>query len=285
MWFVNFGTVLAPSIGRITTDGIVTLYSDPAIGQPGDLTAGPDGALWFTDNGTGNGAIGHISAAGVVTKYTDPGIFRPSGITAGPDGALWFADSDAIGRITTTGAVTITSSLNAKLNFVSITAGSDGALWLTSFGDASGGFIGRITTGLTPAAPLVPSASASSGQATVRWTTPTSNGSAPITGYEVVPFIGDLAQTPKVFTGTATTQTVTGLANGKTYQFKIAAVNAAGIGALSGFSYPVTVGPPSPWKVVPSPTPSGSFGSGLLNAVTCTSAKNCRGRHRLDFRK
>ena len=68
--------------------------------NPSGITAGPDGALWFTNAGN---SIGRITTAGVVTNYTGTGISNPSGITAGPDGALWFTNSgnNSIGRITT----------------------------------------------------------------------------------------------------------------------------------------------------------------------------------------
>ena len=104
LWFTNhFGNA---SVGRITTTGTVTNYTDPTIYGPNGITAGPDGALWFTNDG--NDSIGRITTTGAVTNYTGIGISDPFGITAGPDGALWFTNdgNDSIGRITTTGTVT-----------------------------------------------------------------------------------------------------------------------------------------------------------------------------------
>ena len=77
-------------------------YYSSRIDFAAGITAGPDGAPWFT-NVSGN-SIGRITMAGLVTSYTAAGIDTPVGITAGPDGALWFADNDnnTIGRITTT---------------------------------------------------------------------------------------------------------------------------------------------------------------------------------------
>ena len=37
------------SIGRITTAGTVTNYTDPSISDPVGIAVGPDGALWFTN--------------------------------------------------------------------------------------------------------------------------------------------------------------------------------------------------------------------------------------------
>ncbi len=130
------------SIGRITTAGAVTNYTDPSISGPGGISAGPDGALWFT-NATNN-SIGRITTAGAVTNYTGTGISSPEGITVGPDGALWFANlkNDSIGRITTAGAVTNYTGTGIS-SPVGITTGPDGALWFTNLNNNS---IGRITT-------------------------------------------------------------------------------------------------------------------------------------------
>ena len=65
------------SIGRITTGGVITSYTDPSINGPYGITAGPDGALWFTN--VGNYSIGRITTGGVVTNYSDPSIKLPVG--------------------------------------------------------------------------------------------------------------------------------------------------------------------------------------------------------------
>src|SRR5258708_23369538 len=49
------------------------------------ITAGPDGALWFTANDT----IGRMSTHGIVTMYPASPPSLTYGITTGPDGALW----------------------------------------------------------------------------------------------------------------------------------------------------------------------------------------------------
>jgi virginiamycin B lyase len=134
------------TIGQ-TSGPTITNYTDPSINGPEQITAGPDGALWFT-NSTNN-SIGRISTSGVVTNYPLPADgTQPYGITTGPDGALWFTKhaagpvNGAIGRITTSGAVTIFT--NGSISYpVGITTGPDGALWFT---DAENGTFGRITT-------------------------------------------------------------------------------------------------------------------------------------------
>ena len=132
--------IAAPA--RAATVGTVTNYTGPGIAQPFAIAAGPDGALWFTNQS--NNSIGRISTSGAVTNYTDPSISDSEGIAAGPDGALWFtnAGNSSIGRISTSGVVTNYTDPSISVPD-GIAAGSDGALWFTNVGNGS---IGRITT-------------------------------------------------------------------------------------------------------------------------------------------
>jgi streptogramin lyase len=113
--------------------------------SPTNITAGPDGNLWFTEPGINR--IGRITPAGVVTEFS-AGITAGAGlagITAGPDGNLWFTEQygGRIGRITPTGIVTEFSTPICCISYpTSITAGPDGNLWFTEFGVSR---IGRIT--------------------------------------------------------------------------------------------------------------------------------------------
>jgi virginiamycin B lyase len=111
---------------------------------PAGITAGPDGALWFTE--TGSNKIGRITTTGTTTEFPVPtALSFPLGIAAGPDGALWFTEIsvDKIGRITTAGAITEFSVPTAASQPFAIAVGPDGALWFT---EQAGNNIGRITT-------------------------------------------------------------------------------------------------------------------------------------------
>jgi len=113
-----------------------------------DLVKGPDGAVWFTEQGAGK--IGRLATDGTVTEFplSNPNA-GPYGITSGPDGALWFTEGNAgmIGRITTSGAITefpIPMPPGGPAPYpVGIATGPDGALW---FAEEVGNAIGRITT-------------------------------------------------------------------------------------------------------------------------------------------
>ena len=111
---------------------------------PSGITAGPDGALWFTERIEFK--IGKITTSGIITEYPLPTVAGyPTSIVGGPDGALWFVETFAnkIGRITTAGVITEFSIPTPNSQPNGITAGPDGALWFT---ELIGNKIGRITT-------------------------------------------------------------------------------------------------------------------------------------------
>ena len=137
-----------PATGASPGVGTITTFSDPSIVIPYGITAGPDGAMWFTN--FGGSTIGRITTSGTVTFYSDPVISGPYSIAAGSDGALWFTNTggNSIGRITTDGVVTSFSDPGIAQPR-EIAAGPDGALWFTNYGSGFGfpnGSIGRITT-------------------------------------------------------------------------------------------------------------------------------------------
>ena len=108
-------------VGRILSHApsTVTLFPIPTPDSgAGDLTVGPDGNIWFVEQGSvyyeadgSPGKIGRILAYApyTITEFETPNPnSRPSGIAVGPDGALWFGEywqpnlgggGNAIGRI------------------------------------------------------------------------------------------------------------------------------------------------------------------------------------------
>jgi virginiamycin B lyase len=156
------------AIGRVTTAGVQSFFTNLSIADVGNLIVGPDGALWFPNGGC-NGvpySIGRITTSGSVAIYTGPGINNPVDLTVGPDGAIWFVNEGnfvpatdsytdpSIGRITTSGAVSSFSAPSLQRPG-SLTAGPDGALWFNNYGEWNynasppvvvGSSIGRITT-------------------------------------------------------------------------------------------------------------------------------------------
>ncbi len=139
-WFTNEG---APGrIERLSAAGVTTGFSVTGARASFAMTgiaAGPDGALWFTQRGYGRDApdgIGRMTTDGGYSSWRLPRRrAAPIRLTAGSDGALWFTQQDAhaIGRITTTGAIS-EFRLRTGLSPYDITAGTDGAVWFTADG-------------------------------------------------------------------------------------------------------------------------------------------------------
>jgi len=121
-------------LGRITPSGAVTEFQIPnANSRPFLITVGPDGNLWFTDEGTNS--VGMMTPAGSVTEYPLPIGSQPHGITVGLDGNLWATETNGnqIARITTSGAIT---QFSAPGGPAGITATST-ALWFTQVGNST----------------------------------------------------------------------------------------------------------------------------------------------------
>jgi streptogramin lyase len=128
-------------LGRVAADGRVTLHRAGRL-FPGEVAAGPDGALWFID--VNLNAVGRMGLDGQVAVFSR-GFGRDSAlwdISGGPDGNLWLTDQAParILRLTTSGQVTQMARLPANSNPAEITTGPDGNLWFT-YVDG----VGRIT--------------------------------------------------------------------------------------------------------------------------------------------
>jgi virginiamycin B lyase len=157
--FGAFGVALGPDGNLWFTDiggnGIVKL-TDPAAyasfplntaftefalptkwSAPREITAGPDGNLWFAEM---RGAIGRITTSGVITEFELPapladggGRGSPSSITVGPDGNLWFTEQTSfnVGRITPAGVITEFAVPTKTSALGDIVVGADRNLWFT----------------------------------------------------------------------------------------------------------------------------------------------------------
>ena len=92
-----------------------------------------------------------------------------------------------------------------------------------------------------PGAPMSAEAQARDGGAGLEWVAPPEVPSKPVTSYE---YQQEGTEEWTSTNGAATTEEVTGLANGASYRFRVRAVNAAGKGAASAPTAPVTPGAP-----------------------------------------
>ena len=84
------GNALIVAITVNSPPGTITEYGGSLSG-PSGITAGPDGNLWFTENG--NGKIGKITTGGSITEYGGSLSGPGWGLRVGPDGNLWFTEN------------------------------------------------------------------------------------------------------------------------------------------------------------------------------------------------
>jgi hypothetical protein len=139
----------------------------------------------------------------------------------------WPKSTITFNSTATTQTITgLTNGLDTGFRVDALTAGHSGPM-----SKASNHVIPSTPT--APAAPTIGSATPGDSAATVSWTAGASEACWPVTGYVVTPYIGYFPLSPTTFNSTATTQTITGLANGTTYRFRVQAINGAGTGPYS----------------------------------------------------
>jgi len=114
----------------------------------------------------------------------------------------------------------------------------------------------QLVQATVPSAPTGLTATGGNGTAKLNWTAPASNGGSAITGYDIYRGTspGGEAATPVASNVAGTSFTDTGLTNGTTYYYKVAAVNAVGISAPSGeaSATPLATVPAAPTGLVAS---------------------------------
>lgn len=152
----------------------------------------------------------------------------------------------------------IFNSTSSKFNYY------NGTAWIEITGSLA-------AVSSAPDAPVIGTATASAGAASVAFTAPTNDGGSAITNYIVT-------STPGNFTGqgTASPISVTGLTNGTAYTFTVVAVNSLGTSAASAASNSVTPAavPSAPTSVVATAgdgTASVAFTPGAANGSPITN--------------
>ena len=261
------GDLLIPDTGNarvrmVTPTGIISTFAgdgstsfDTFHGQPA-TSAHINGPTGVTVDSLGNVFIASVQSAARVDSQGN--IWSESN-----GNALFLATGPGNRLVATSGcqAILIPSSLvPVVLAGSSTQAGCSGnsgdggpaaaAQFNTLYGvavDGSGDvFVGdrinkrvrRIQAYTAPVAPTGVSAVATSNRAAVQWTAPSNSGGLPILDYAVTPYTGTTAR-PAVHVSTTSTP-VTGLANGTTYTFTVAASNGWATGPDSAPSVAVT---------------------------------------------
>jgi hypothetical protein len=252
-------------IRRVSPTGIITTVAGTGVqGSSGDggaataaqlnypagLATTPDGGFLIAD-WFGN-RVRWVSPTGVITTVAGTG--TSSVFTNGDGGPATAANLTMPYAVATTptGGFLIAESGNAAIRLV----------------DA--GFATAVPPSATtvPAAPTIGSATFGNASATVRWTAPSNDGGSAITGYlvRVVDSAGVQVGALRPAAATATSLVVSGLTNGSSYQFQVAATNAVGTGpnsALSAVVIPATV----PGAPVIGTAASGAAGGAVTAAA------------------
>ncbi|MGI9120105.1 MAG: S8 family serine peptidase [Acidimicrobiales bacterium] len=225
------------------------------VGEPEHAGVPGGGSLWWTFTTIGPGTV-TLSTQGL-TFDTLIGVYTGTSLST----LNQVAANDNASQGNTWSQVSLSVSPGVAYRVaVDGDYGRSGSINLGFTGSAS------VNTAAAPGPPTGVSAIPGDATADVSWTAPSSNGGSAITGYVITPYIGTTPGTPQSFTSTATTRTVTGLANGTAYTFKVAATNAVGTGPESAdsnavtplFVEPGTFNPLSPARILDTRTGNGA---------------------------
>ncbi|SFH02915.1 Putative Ig domain-containing protein [Ensifer sp. OV372] len=256
-------------------DGLSLSSAGAIVGTP---TAAGYGTKNFTITATGSTA-GSASAAYSIAISAPPMTLTPAGgaLTAATAGTAYSDTSiAAINGLGTVSYSVVPGTLPPGLGLASASGAISGTPTV------GGAFSFTITatdmhsrtasesysinvTAIAPDAPTGAAATANDASARVSFSAPAFNGGSSITGYIVTASPGGVTAT-----GPSSPIDVTGLTNGMSYTFTVAATNVAGTGVASGASNAVT--PKAPQTITFANPGSQSFGTTPTLTATASSS-------------
>jgi virginiamycin B lyase len=138
IWFTttpNPSFPFAPYLGKIASDGTVTLHPVTSISGagPASIGLGPRGRIWF---GYLSGQVGKVTLQGQRLVISSPMSETPVyGITTGPNGKIWFSVfmNEYLGRMSPDGKGLTYFSMyhQGTLNPAALVAGPGGTMYFT----------------------------------------------------------------------------------------------------------------------------------------------------------
>lgn len=263
------GSSFATGWNKALTGTGSVLYNDAVARTKAVLTANPTfqfkGILWLqgeteaTSGAVTPGAYGGLMDTLIANFRADFG--RPGlPVVVGEFCEAWLSDSTASAaqndkRRRHNGIITDTARRVAQTAVVS-SAGTTGDIhfdapsyrllgtrYATELGAAGANL---VATPVPPAAPVALVVTPGSGQNTLAFAAPYSNGGSAVTGYTVEASVdGGAFRTVQTLPATTTTWTHAGLANGATYRYRVAANNSEGVGVAGASVTGMPVGAPT----------------------------------------
>jgi virginiamycin B lyase len=163
--FMYFAEQNAGNIGQLTTGGSVKEFSIATGGGTAgnvaiSITSGPDGSLWFTEQGAAPG-IGTMNVVGNAVKEYPIAGSAPVDIISGPvQNTLVFTDPahNAIGQITTAGAVTEIPIPTANATPIGLAIGSDQRVYFAEYAASKIGIYNAQTNSISEVPTTTPNA-------------------------------------------------------------------------------------------------------------------------------
>jgi hypothetical protein len=245
----------------LTAHGLDSQVDNPPLHALGNSTSG-NGVFAYSSTSTFPSSSYNATNYGVDVLYAIPAPGQVTGVTAAAGGSTsanvtWSAPASGgpvtsyritpyVGGVAQTATVVSGSPPDTQKKITGLTTGTTYTFTVQALNANGAGPVSGQSNTVTPQAAVAPSqptnvtAAPATGSALVSWTTPSSDGDSPITGYTITPYIGSTAQTPVSAGASATSKTVTGLDDGTAYTFRVTATNAVGNSPQSAASAAVT---------------------------------------------
>ena len=267
------GSTLTGYVVEQSTDGGVTWTTAATTAIPSTTLTGLTNGTTYSYRVRANNSIGSGAASTVATTtpFTTPGAPRNVASFIGDKEIVltWSAPTNTGGSAITgyvvqqsTNGTTWTTVGTPSVASTTITGLTNGTTYsyrvfavnaaVTNINNVatSGATASTVVTGMpktTASAPQTLTPVAGDRQISLTWTAPVDNGGVALTGYTVQRSAdGGRSWTNALTTVPSTlTATITGLTNGVAYVFRVAATNAAGVGAASAWVTSAPVAPPT----------------------------------------